>query len=94
MSRNKLSVLALAPALLLGGCADYLNHNDSVTLAAGDAQNYNLLLQTTNPFNPASRNTIIQSNGARGVAVVKKYQAPRQEESGAQDITVNVGKQN
>jgi hypothetical protein len=94
MSRNKLSILVLAPALLLSGCADYLNHYDSMTLAAGDTQNYNLLLQTTDPFNPASRDTRIRSDGERGVAVVRKYQAPQQGENTSQNITVNVGKQN
>jgi len=64
-----------------------------VTLAAGDAQNYNLLLQTEKPFNPASKNTRIQTDGVRGVAAVRKYQAPTSENNGAQNVTVNVEKQ-
>jgi hypothetical protein len=94
MSRNKLSFLILAPALLFSGCADYLNHYDSMTLAAGDTQNYNLLLQTTDPFNPASKNTRIRSSGVRGVNAIRKYEAPAQEGGTTQNIIMNVGKQN
>ncbi|WP_434723104.1 hypothetical protein [Mesorhizobium sp. RIZ17] len=69
--RKLLCALALMP---LGGCAaDYLNNYDTITLAAGDANNQNQLLQTVNPYNPASNNTKIEGNGARSVGVVQKY---------------------
>jgi hypothetical protein len=47
---------------LLAGCADYLNRYDTVTLAAGDTQKYNALLQTKDPFNPASKDTAITTD--------------------------------
>lgn len=69
--RKLLCVLALLP---LGGCAaDYLNNYDTMTLASGDANNQNQILQTVNPYNPASNNTRIEGDGARSAAVVQKY---------------------
>ncbi|MDX5412147.1 MAG: hypothetical protein LPK02_03790 [Rhodobacterales bacterium] len=56
--RNK----ALACALLassLTGCADYLNHRDSVTLGAGNAPEANTAIHTINPFPPEAANTTI-----------------------------------
>lgn len=64
---------AVVSAILLSGCsADYLNHYDGVTLAAGDANHANLLMQTVDPFNPNSQNTHIEGDGARSVAVVQQ----------------------
>lgn len=61
-------------ALLFSGCAaDYLNHYDTVTLAAGDAYHANMLLQTVDPFNPNSQNTHIESDGLRVAGVVQRY---------------------
>ncbi|MBZ9659479.1 hypothetical protein LB523_10520 [Mesorhizobium sp. ESP-6-4] len=72
--RKLLCALAL---LALNGCAaDYLNNYDTMTLASGDANNQNQLLQTVNPYNPASNNTRIEGDGARSVAVVQKYRQP------------------
>jgi hypothetical protein len=48
--------------VLLSGCsADYLNNYDTMTLASGDANNANALLQTVDPSNPNSNNTRIES---------------------------------
>jgi hypothetical protein len=67
-------VLYLGAVLTVAGCgADYLNHYDSVTLAAGDANRTNSLAQTVDPFNPNSQNTHIEGDGARAVAVVSSY---------------------
>lgn len=63
--------------LALSGCAaDYLNHYDSVTLAAGDANRANSLAQTVDPFNPNSQNTHIEGDGQRSAAVVAQYRGP------------------
>jgi hypothetical protein len=62
--RNSVAVvlmLALGPAL--AGCADYMNHRDSVTLAAGNAPETNLAVHTINPFPPAAWNTTIIADG-------------------------------
>jgi hypothetical protein len=39
--------------------------HDSVTLAAGDENHTNVLLQTVDPFNPNSNNTHIEGDGQR-----------------------------
>lgn len=81
----------LALLLAISGCsADYLNHYDSVTLAAGNANRANSLAQTVDPFNPNSQNTQIESDGQRIAGVVQQYRgttlaAPQP------GIVVNVG---
>jgi hypothetical protein len=40
-----------------------MNHRDSVTLAAGNAPETNLAIQTINPFPPSAWNTRIISDG-------------------------------
>lgn len=93
MSRNStLIAVALGSTCLLAGCADYLNRYDTVTLAAGDANRHNLMLQRVDNLNPASENTRIETDGARAADAVKKYQTSQK--PGApqpQNITVNVG---
>ncbi|PWJ92736.1 hypothetical protein C8D77_102511 [Mesorhizobium loti] len=64
---------AIVVAFISGCTADYLNNYDSVTLAAGDANRSNMLLQTVDPFNPNSQNTRIEGDGARAVAVFNGY---------------------
>ncbi|RWB71520.1 MAG: calcium-binding protein [Mesorhizobium sp.] len=72
MFRQRL--LLFAATLSISGCAaDYLNNYDSMTLASGDANNTNSLLQTVDPFNPNSNNTHIEGDGARSVAIVARY---------------------
>lgn len=91
MSKSRI-LLALVLAPPLSGCADYLNRYDTVTLAAGDTQNQNMLLQTANPFNPASQDVAIDTDGQRAADAVKKYrtsQQPGQSDQG--NVTVNVG---
>jgi hypothetical protein len=90
MSRSRI-LLTLATFATLSGCADYLNYYEGVTLAAGDAQKQNMLLQTANPFNPASQDVAIDTNGQRAADAVRKYQTS-QGASGSQEgnVTVNV----
>jgi hypothetical protein len=64
-------------AVLISGCAaDYKNNYDTVTLAAGDANRLNMLLQTADPFNPNSQNTHIEGDGQRSVAVMQQHKSP------------------
>ena len=93
MSRNSALPLVLAfAALSLGGCAaDYLNHYDTVSLAAGDAQKANRLLHTTNPFNPVSHNTAIETDGRRAADAVERYRNSAKADPGQQqpNVTIN-----
>ena len=90
MSRNSALILVLCAGALSGCAADYLNNYDSVTLAAGDTQKYNSLLQTVDPFNPAAKNTRIDGDGARAAAVAQSYKFPPPPPP-PPAITVNVG---
>jgi len=83
-------LIILLCASALSGCADYLNHYDTMTLAAGDTQKYNSLLQTVDPLNPASNNTRIKGDGARAAALAQSYKIPPPPPP-APNITVNVG---
>lgn len=89
MSRNSALILFLCAGGLTG-CADYLNRYETVTLAAGDTQKYNSLLQTVDPLNPASRNTTIKGDGVRAAAVAESYRIPPPPPP-PPAITVNVG---
>lgn len=89
MSKNSALILLLC-AGVLAGCADYLNRYETVTLAAGDTQKYNSLLQTVDPLNPASRNTTIKGDGVRAAAVAESYRIPPPPPP-PPAITVNVG---
>jgi hypothetical protein len=90
MSRNSALILLLCAGLLTGCAADYLNNYDTVTLAAGDTQKYNSLLQAVDPLNPASRNTTIKGDGVRAAAVAQSYKFPPPPPP-PPAITVNVG---
>ena len=90
MSRNSVLILVLCAGALSGCAADYLNNYDTVTLAAGDTQKYNSLLQTVDPFNPASNNTKIEGDGARAVGVIQRYRVPPPPPP-TTNMTVNVG---
>ncbi|MBZ9725294.1 calcium-binding protein [Mesorhizobium sp. CO1-1-11] len=71
--RERIS-LYLGIAITVSGCgADYLNNYDTVTLAAGDANRSNMLLQTVDPFNPNSQNTHIEGDGQRSAGVIQRY---------------------
>ena len=84
---------AILIALLTGalsGCADYLNRYDSVTLAAGETQRHNMLLQTTDPFNPAAQENRIPTSGKRTALVIERYQGPAAAPAPGASVTVNV----
>lgn len=90
--RFRLRRAALSGLFLSGCSADYLNHYDGVTLAVGDANHSNVLMQTVDPFNPNSQNTHIEGDGIRAVAVVNRYR--RVASSGGGDLDCAGGKGN
>jgi hypothetical protein len=77
-------------ALVLGGCADYLNHRDRTTLAAGDAVYWNQAVHTIDPWPPGVIDTDIPASGKRVDAAIQKYENPPPPAK-ATDVTVNVG---
>ena len=93
MSRNSVLILLFCAGTLTGCAADYLNNYDTVTLAAGDTQKFNSLLQTVDPLNPNSKNTKIEGDGARAAGAAQRYKIPPPPPP-APNITVNVGNTN
>jgi len=59
--------------LSLGGCADYLERRDTVTFAAGEAQAWNRVVHTSDPWPPYVTNTRITSDGERVARVTRGY---------------------
>ncbi len=75
-SRNSLvpiKILGVVAAVGVAGCADYLNHHDTVTLRAGDAKNWNKAIQTRDPWPPYVKNTDINVDGQRATIGVRRY---------------------
>lgn len=73
-STDRLKVLCvLVPALGLGGCVDYLKRRDTVTLKAGDAQAWNRVVHTADPWPPYVADTQIDGDGQRVARVMQRY---------------------
>lgn len=66
-------LLALGLVLPLCGCADYMNHRDSITFGLGNALEANKGIHTRDPFNPQTANTIIYADGRRVARVMAEY---------------------
>ena len=62
-SQPRLVLFIIAMAVLLNGCAGYLSHRDTVTLAAGNAKDANAAIHTVDPQAHRAENTIIYSDG-------------------------------
>src|SRR3954452_14220603 len=67
--------VSLLPVLALGACADYLNHNDSVSSSAGDANAHNKVIHIADPWPRAAANNRIGGNGQRVDIATKRYLA-------------------
>jgi len=78
LSRSEAARVALVVLLALpaGACVDYLNHRDSVTLAAGDAVHANAAIQTIDPWPGASREKQILYDGQYAKPRIDAYTTP------------------
>lgn len=70
----KRALLVLAAASLVSGCADYLNHRDTITFGLGNAVEANKAIHIEDPFPPAAQRTHIASDGKVIRRVVTDYQ--------------------
>ncbi|MBA8910207.1 pilus assembly protein [Aminobacter ciceronei] len=73
---SKSKIILLVFTISLGGCADYMNNRDSVTLGLGDAPEANLAIQTVDPFPQHSRNTRIEPDAGKVNEAYRRYQEP------------------
>lgn len=72
--RSKNALIALAATGMLSGCADYLNHRDTITFGAGNAVEANKGIHIKEPFPAAAQNTRIQADGRVIYRAVRSYQ--------------------
>ena len=79
----------LGAALIVGGCADYLNHRDSITLAAGDAIHFNQAVHTIEHLPPEAYKTDIDANGKRTARVIGPYFLPPPPPQPVVNVTIN-----
>jgi hypothetical protein len=67
------SVVLLASGASLGGCADYMERRDTITLHAGEAQAWNRVVHTSDPWPPYVMDTRIPGDGQRTEVVMRRY---------------------
>lgn len=65
--------LAMAGLAALGGCADYLNHRDTITLAAGNSKDANAAIHTIDPQANRADRTHINADGKIVRVVMDQY---------------------
>ncbi|UWU31855.1 hypothetical protein N2600_25030 (plasmid) [Rhizobium sp. WSM1274] len=74
LQNAKRILLVLAAAGLISGCADYMNHRDTITFGAGNAMEANKAIHTEDPFPPEAQRTRIASDGKVVRRVMTEYQ--------------------
>jgi len=74
LQRSKRALLILAVASPVSGCADYLNHRDSITFGLGNAAEANKGIHTQDPFPRVAQNTHITTDGKVVSRVIRGYQ--------------------
>ncbi|MCV9961702.1 pilus assembly protein [Pararhizobium sp. BT-229] len=74
LQRNKRVLLILAVASLASGCADYLNHRDTITFGAGNAVEANKGIHIQDPFPRVAQYTRITSDGKVIYKVIRNHQ--------------------
>ena len=68
-------VLAATASVLLGGCDDYLERRDTITLGVGDSVAVNKATQTINRWPAAARQDRWLSDGERARSAVSRYRS-------------------
>ncbi len=95
--RNKARLVGLGAAaglaLSVSGCADYLNHRDSITLAAGDAMYHNRGVHVDNPFPPQANNERIIGDGKLAETTMDGYQEKAEQPQPPQPLQVILSSQ-
>lgn len=75
LSKSKLLIL-MSLFMVCGGCADYLNHHDNVTLGVGHAPLNNIAVHTIDPFPPEAANTEIKIDAGKTRDALDRYSEP------------------
>lgn len=77
LRKNKRVLLVFA-ASLVSGCADYLNHRDTITFGVGNAVEANKGIHIQDPFPQVAQNTRITSDGKVIYKVMRNYNGASQ----------------
>ncbi|WDZ81327.1 hypothetical protein PWG15_23600 (plasmid) [Ensifer adhaerens] len=72
--RGKRAILVLAAASLMSGCADYMNHRDTITFGLGNAVEANKAIHIQDPFPRVAQNTRIATDGKVVSRAIRGYQ--------------------
>jgi hypothetical protein len=72
-ARLAVSAVLLVSGASLGGCADYIEHRDTITLHAGEAQDWNRVVHASDPWPPYVMDTKIPGDGQRTAVVMRRY---------------------
>lgn len=72
--------------LLLSGCADYMNHRDTVTVGAGSAMDANMGIHTVQPFPRQAYSTNLPRDGRSVVNAQERFLTP-----GDKDVVTGAG---
>jgi hypothetical protein len=76
-SATKALVAAALAGVMLGGCSEYLDRRDTISLATGEAPAANQLAHMIDPWPAASGNRNIASSGERAAAAAARYRTGR-----------------
>ena len=68
----RLSVAAVT--LLAAGCQDYASRRDTIAFHAGEAAAYNKAVHIIDPWPAASARTSLETDGARAVRTIERYE--------------------
>jgi len=71
--RSKRAILVLAAASLISGCADYMNHRDTITFGLGNAVEANKAIHIQDPFPRVAQNTRIAADGKLIQKTMRNY---------------------
>ncbi|WP_058321440.1 hypothetical protein [Sinorhizobium sp. GL28] len=72
--RSRRALLVLAATSLVSGCADYMNHRDTITFGVGNAVEANKAIHIQDPFPRVARNTHIATDGKVVHRAIRSYQ--------------------
>ena len=76
LSLKNNTIIAVGLLLPLAGCADNLNHNDSVTVGLGNANFHNQAVHAIKPFPPEAGNTEIKISAKKTLDALNRYNEP------------------
>lgn len=73
VGRIKVGIALTLAALAAGGCREYLDRSDTITLGVADATDNNKAVQTITRWPEAARHDRWQSDGERARIAIERY---------------------